>query len=100
MEYTFYIAIFVLSNEASLFTAVTLGIFSVTHCCVVAVMYKVPAQLFIINGYLCEIQSGIHCPKLHPDFDESCFTRNCSLWVRWCQKSGAGEVIGNIHFLF
>lgn len=73
LGYTFYIAIFVLSNEASLFTAVTLGIFSVTHCCVVAVMYKVPAQLFIINGYLCEIQSVIHCPKLHPDFDEAQF---------------------------
>lgn len=36
-------------------------------------MYKVPAQLFIINGYLCEIQSVIHCLKLYPDFDEAQF---------------------------
>lgn len=71
LEYKFYIAIFVLSNQPRLFKAVTLGIFSVTHCFVVAVMYKVSAQLFIINGYLCEIQSVSHCPKLHPDFEEA-----------------------------
>lgn len=70
LEYKFYIAIFVLPNQTSLFT---LGIFSVSSCCVVAVMYKVPAQLFIINGYLCEIQSVIHCLKLYPDFDEAQF---------------------------
>lgn len=46
---------FVLHGQTSSFKAVTLGIFSVTHCCVLAVMNKVPAQLFIINGSLCVI---------------------------------------------
>lgn len=73
LEYKCYIAIFVFSNQTSLFKAVTLDIFSVTHCCVVALMCKVPAGLFIINGYLCEIQSLVHRPKLHLDFDEAQF---------------------------
>lgn len=73
LEYKFRFAIFALSNQTSLSTALTLGIFSLTRCCVVAAMYKVSAQLFIINGYLCEIQSVIHCPELHPDFDEAQF---------------------------